>query len=128
MRLDEEIAWLLGYYLGDGSLGWAKVPKSEPRREKLRWRLFDGRTASLEHARDILARRFDVHLTVQQDARGLYSLTTTDSEFISQIPLSLATGTRPQARSALPRDGRQVASVGGRRVPGRTGGLRRLRR
>jgi ribonucleotide reductase alpha subunit len=85
VRLDEEIAWLLGYYLGDGSLGWAKVPNSEPRREMLRWRLFDGRTASLEHARDILARRFDVHLTVHQDARGLYSLCTTDSTFISSF-------------------------------------------
>ncbi len=63
--LDEEIAWLLGYYLGDGNLGWAKVPSSEPRREKLRWRLFDGRTASLEHARDILARRFNVHINIQ---------------------------------------------------------------
>src|SRR5258708_5398320 len=40
VRLDEEIAWLLGYYLGDGNLGWAKVPASAPRREKLRWRLF----------------------------------------------------------------------------------------
>jgi ribonucleoside-diphosphate reductase alpha chain len=83
VRLDEEIAWLLGYYLGDGNLGWAKVPESEPRREKLRWRLFDGRTSSLEHARDVLARRFDVHLTVQTDARGLYSLATTDSGFIT---------------------------------------------
>jgi len=85
VRLDEEIAWLLGYYLGDGNLGWAKVPESEPRREKLRWRLFDGRTASLEHARDILARRFDVHVTVAQDARGLYSLTTTNAAFIAQF-------------------------------------------
>ena len=85
MRLDEEIAWLLGYYLGDGSLGWAKEPNSDPRREKLRWRLFDGRTASLEHARDILARRFDVRLSIQCDARGLYSLTTTNASFISRF-------------------------------------------
>ncbi len=85
IRLDEEIAWLLGYYLGDGNLGWAKVPESEPRREKLRWRLFDGRTASLEHARDILARRFGVRVSVQQDARGLYSLATTNAVFIAQF-------------------------------------------
>ncbi|MGZ3601402.1 MAG: adenosylcobalamin-dependent ribonucleoside-diphosphate reductase, partial [Ktedonobacterales bacterium] len=83
VRLDEEIAWLLGYYLGDGNLGWAKVPNSEPRREKLRWRLFDGRTASLEHARDILASRFNVAVNIQQDARGLYSLATADSGFIA---------------------------------------------
>ncbi len=83
VRLDEEIAWLLGYYLGDGNLGWAKVPNSEPRREKLRWRVFDGRTGSLERARDILARRFGVNITIQQDARGLYSLATTDSGFIA---------------------------------------------
>ncbi|WIG57839.1 MAG: Ribonucleotide reductase of class II (coenzyme B12-dependent) [Ktedonobacterales bacterium] len=84
-RLDEEIAWLLGYYLGDGSLGWAKVPESNPREEKLRWRLFDGRTASLEHARDILARRFGVHISVQRDARGLYSLATTNAGFIEHF-------------------------------------------
>ena len=85
MRLNEEIAWLLGYYLGDGNLGWAKVPESEPRRERLRWRLFDGRTASLEHARDILARRFDVHLSIQRDGRGVYSLATTNASFISRF-------------------------------------------
>jgi ribonucleoside-diphosphate reductase alpha chain len=83
--LDEEIAWLLGYYLGDGNLGWAKVPSSEPRRAKLRWRLFDGRTASLEYARDILARRFSVHINIQCDARGLYCLATTDSGFIQRF-------------------------------------------
>ncbi|HLW01328.1 MAG TPA: adenosylcobalamin-dependent ribonucleoside-diphosphate reductase [Ktedonobacterales bacterium] len=85
IQLDEEIAWLLGYYLGDGSLGWAKVPESEPRREKLRWRLFDGRTGSLEHARNILAQRFQVHLQIQQDTRGLYSLATTNAQFIAQF-------------------------------------------
>jgi ribonucleoside-diphosphate reductase alpha chain len=83
--LDEEIAWLLGYYLGDGNLGWATAPSSEPRRVKLRWRLFDGRTASLEHARDILARRFSVHINIQRDARGLYCLATTDSRFIQRF-------------------------------------------
>ncbi|HEY7347258.1 MAG TPA: adenosylcobalamin-dependent ribonucleoside-diphosphate reductase [Ktedonobacterales bacterium] len=85
IHLDEEIAWLLGYYLGDGSLGRAEAPESEPRREKLRWRLFDGRPASLEYAANILARRFRVRLHVQQDARGLYSLTTTDAAFIAQF-------------------------------------------
>ncbi|HEV2461351.1 MAG TPA: ribonucleotide reductase N-terminal alpha domain-containing protein, partial [Ktedonobacterales bacterium] len=85
IRLDEEIAWLIGYYLGDGNLGWAKVPNSQPRREKLRWRLVDGRTASLERARDILARRFGVHLNIQQDARGLYSLNTTNAAFIGRF-------------------------------------------
>ena len=57
--------------------------QSEPRREKLRWRLFDGRTASLEHARDILARRFNVHLSTS--SRMLVDsthLATTNSAFI----------------------------------------------
>ncbi len=85
IRLDEEIAWLLGYYLGDGSLGWANIPESEPQREKLRWWLFDGRASSLEHARNILAQRFQVHLQIQQDARGLYSLATTNIQFITQF-------------------------------------------
>ncbi len=85
VRLDEEIAWLLGYFLGDGSLGWAKIPASEPRRVKLRWRLFDGRTRCLERARDILARRFDVQVQMQRDAHGLYTLCTTDVEFIARF-------------------------------------------
>ncbi|HXT34408.1 MAG TPA: ribonucleotide reductase N-terminal alpha domain-containing protein, partial [Chloroflexota bacterium] len=85
MTLDEDIAWLLGYYLGDGSLGWAKVPESNPRREKLRWRVFDGRTASLERARAILASRFNVHVHMQRDGRGLYSLASTDVAFITQF-------------------------------------------
>ena len=90
VRLNEEIAWLLGFYLGDGSPGWVKEPNSEPERMKLRWRLFDGRTASLEWARDILARHFNVHLNVQRDARGLYSLNTTDQRFIEQFRQLLA--------------------------------------
>jgi ribonucleoside-diphosphate reductase alpha chain len=102
IQLDEEIAWLLGYYLGDGNLGWAKVPESEPRREKLRWRLFDGRTASLEHARDILARRFGVHVTVQQDTRGLYSLATTDARFIEQFRSLLAIQPGPKLELVFP--------------------------
>ncbi len=102
VRLDEEIAWLLGYYLGDGNLGWAKVPESEPRREKVRWRLFDGRTASLEYARDILARRFDVRLSIQQDGRGLYSLTTTNATFISTFRELLEVHPGPKGELPFP--------------------------
>ena len=102
VRLDEEIAWLLGFYLGDGSLDWAKVPGSDPRQEKLRWRLFDGRTASLERARDILARRFDVHLHVQRDGRGLHSLATTDSTFIARFRALLALEPGPKLDLPFP--------------------------
>ena len=92
----------LGYYLGDGSLGWSKVPESDPRRETLRWRLFDGRTASLEHARDILARRFNVHLSIQQDARGLYSLTTTNAAFIAKFRNLLEVHPGPKGELPFP--------------------------
>ncbi|HKT37882.1 MAG TPA: adenosylcobalamin-dependent ribonucleoside-diphosphate reductase, partial [Ktedonobacterales bacterium] len=102
VQLDEEIAWLLGYYLGDGNLGWAKVPESEPRRERLRWRLFDGRTASLEYARDILARRFDVHLSIHQDGRGLYSLTTTNAAYIATFRELLEVHPGPKGELPFP--------------------------
>ncbi|HEU5198664.1 MAG TPA: LAGLIDADG family homing endonuclease, partial [Ktedonobacterales bacterium] len=102
IRLDEEIAWLLGYYLGDGSLGSVKMPNSEPRRVKLRWRVFDGRTASLEWAKAILARRFNVNINVQQDARGLYSLTTTDQQFITQFCQLLAITPGPKLELPFP--------------------------
>src|SRR5262249_29097352 len=100
IRLDEEIAWLLGYYLGDGNLGWAKVPNSEPRREKPRWRLFDGRTASLERAQSILARRFDVHVKITCHARGHYSIATTDAGFIPRFRRLL--DVHPGPKEALP--------------------------
>ena len=102
VRLDEEIAWLLGYYLGDGNLGWAKVPNSEPRRERLRWRVFDGRTASLEYARDILAHRFDVSLSIQQDARGLYSLSTTNAAFVATFRELLEVHPGPKGELPFP--------------------------
>ncbi|HEY7342062.1 MAG TPA: adenosylcobalamin-dependent ribonucleoside-diphosphate reductase [Ktedonobacterales bacterium] len=102
VRLDEEIAWLLGYYLGDGNLGWTKVPNSEPRRETLRWRLFDGRTASLEYARDTLARRFNVRLSINQDARGVYSLTTTNATFIATFRKLLEVYPGPKGELPFP--------------------------
>lgn len=107
VRLDEEIAWLLGYYLGAGNLGWAKVPNSEPRRETLRWRVFDGRTASLEYARDILTHRFDVSLfdvslSIQQDARGLYSLSTTNAAFVATFRELLEVHPGPKGESPFP--------------------------
>jgi ribonucleoside-diphosphate reductase alpha chain len=101
-RLDEDIAWLLGYYLGDGNLGWAKLPDSEPRRERLRWRLFDGRTSSLERARDILACRFDLHISLQRDARGRYSLTTTNTGFIERFRTLLEVHPGPKDELPFP--------------------------
>jgi ribonucleoside-diphosphate reductase alpha chain len=99
IRLDEEIAWLLGYYLGDGSLGLMKMPGTTDRRT-LRWRLFDGRTASLTYAANILARRFGVSVKVQQDARGLSSLTTSNARFISVFRCLL--DVQPGPKLALP--------------------------
>jgi adenosylcobalamin-dependent ribonucleoside-diphosphate reductase len=99
-RIDEEVAWLLGFYLGDGSLGLAKVPESKPRRTKLRWRLFDGRTASLEQARRILHRRFQVNISIQRDGRGVYSLATTSAGFIQQFCNIL--GINPGPKIELP--------------------------
>ncbi len=99
--LDEEIAWLLGYYLGNGSLGSIKMPGTTDRRT-LRWRLFDGRTASLKHASDILAQRFGVSVKVQQDARGLYSLTTSNAAFISLFQRLLAVQPGPKLELPFP--------------------------
>ena len=85
IRLDEEIAWLLGYSLGDGALGWVKTAAGEPAHAQLRWSLCGARVASLEHARGILARRFGVRINIQQNARGHSSLATTDAAFIAQF-------------------------------------------
>ncbi len=74
-RVDADLAWLIGFTLGDGSFGYA------PNQRLLRFRLFSGTTDVLEKARSVMA-GLGVELTIYQDKRGLYSLNTFKQDFI----------------------------------------------
>jgi ribonucleoside-diphosphate reductase alpha chain len=74
-RVNAELAWLIGFTLGDGSFGYA------PNQRLLRFRLFSGTTDVLEKARSVMA-GLGVELTIYQDKRGLYSLNTFKQDFI----------------------------------------------
>ena len=81
-EVDEELAWLVGYALGDGSLGVFRNRTNNC--EALRLRFFDGRPASLLFAARVLARH-GVEITPRQDARGLWSVTTTNQSFVPRF-------------------------------------------
>ncbi len=68
-QIDEEIAWLIGFALGDGCFDFV------PSQRLHRLRLFSGRTDVLEKAKTVLA-KLGANLNIYQDKRGLYSLTT----------------------------------------------------
>jgi len=77
IKIDEDVAWLIGFALGDGSLGNSK--------NGLRFRLFDGTTENLEFAKAILLNRFNIDVAIQKDKRELYSLCTTTAKFTNWI-------------------------------------------
>ena len=84
INVDEDIAWLLGFWTGDGSVGNSK--------NGLRFRLFDGRTDCLKKAQRILDKKFGINVKIQKDSRGeAYSLTTTNKDFVNNW-LSLNNG------------------------------------
>jgi ribonucleoside-diphosphate reductase alpha chain len=74
-RVGADLAWLIGFTLGDGSFGYA------PNQRLMRFRLFSGSTDVLEKARSVMAQH-GVELTIYQDKRGLYSLNTFKQDFI----------------------------------------------
>ncbi len=80
--LDERLAWLTGFFLGDGSLGWFNNRRTAYR--ALRLRLFDGRPENIRFAQDVLAGH-GIALTPRQDNRGLWSLTTTNQRFVPRF-------------------------------------------
>jgi ribonucleotide reductase alpha subunit len=76
--IDEEIGWLVGFALGDGCFDFV------PSQRLHRLRLFSGRTDVLEKAKTVLA-RLGANLSIYQDKRGLYSLTTFKQEAVHAL-------------------------------------------
>jgi len=79
LTVDEELAWLAGYFLGDGSLDVFRNRTIDY--EALRLRFFDGRPESIHFAAEVLGRH-GVNVTPHQDGRGLWRLTTTNQDFV----------------------------------------------
>ncbi len=97
--LDERMAWLIGFFLGDGSLDWFHNRKTRYR--ALRLRLFDGRPENIRFARDVLAAH-GISVTPQQDRRGLWSLTTVNAGFVPRIARLAQTGPGPKEALTMP--------------------------
>lgn len=78
LSIDEDLGWLIGFTLGDGSFGY--VPAL--RQYRVRW--FSGAADVLERAQAILAKR-NIHVSIQKDARGLLSLATLNQRFVHDL-------------------------------------------
>src|SRR5207302_656866 len=75
VRIDADLAWLCGYFLGDGSLGMRRTQTTNKygttyEYEGLRVRFNDETVEVLERVRAVIARVFGEHATIQQDGRG----------------------------------------------------------
>jgi ribonucleoside-diphosphate reductase alpha chain len=97
--LDEDLAWLVGYFLGDGSLGHFRNRTTG--HHALRLRLFDGRPEALQFAQRVLARH-GVEVTPRQDSSGLWSLTTTDQGFVPRFARLAEVKPAPKLALTLP--------------------------
>ena len=75
ININEGIGWLTGFTLGDGSFGHYHGIKS------LRLRWFSERMDVLNRVRKELA-RYNIHVKLNKDARGLFNVTTCTNWFI----------------------------------------------
>jgi ribonucleoside-diphosphate reductase alpha chain len=78
LTIDEALGWLLGFTLGDGSFGY--VPAL--RQYRVRW--FSGAEDVLNRVREVLA-GYGIQVSIQQDARGLLSVTTLKQRFVHDL-------------------------------------------
>jgi ribonucleoside-diphosphate reductase alpha chain len=78
LHIDPALGWLIGFTLGDGSFGY--VPAL--RQPRVRW--FAGSRDVLERVQAVLA-GYDIHVSIQQDARGLLSVSTFNQRFVHDL-------------------------------------------
>lgn len=101
-RLTPDLAWLLAYFQGNGSLGLDKVGNPNTKRygeKTLRLRFFDGRLDNLGRVSRILDENFGARCKIQTDARGLRSVATTAAE--PTIWIQEALGVKPGPKHDL---------------------------
>jgi ribonucleoside-diphosphate reductase alpha chain len=97
LEVNADLAWLIGFTLGDGSFGY--VPAL--RQHRLRW--FSGSTDVLERVQRILASH-GINVSIQQDPRGGLLLATLTQDFVHAM----------RQACALPGNGPKDATI---RVP-----------
>ncbi len=78
LEINEDIAWLIGFTLGDGSFGY--VPSL--RQYRVRW--FSGTDDVLKKAQSVLS-KLDIHVSIQKDKRGLLSVATLNQRFVHDL-------------------------------------------
>ncbi len=78
LTVDEDIAWLIGFTLGDGSFGY--VPAL--RQYRARW--FSGTEDVLEKVQAVLS-KFNIKVSIQKDKRGLFSVATLNQRFVHDL-------------------------------------------
>ncbi|BAS27336.1 LAGLIDADG family homing endonuclease [Limnochorda pilosa] len=76
--LDEEMGWLLGYFLGDGSLDIVHDRQAGSTAPRIRF--VDGRRDSIDYAASVLS-RLGVKVTPHRDGRGPFRLSATLRSF-----------------------------------------------
>ena len=80
--IDEEVGWLVGYILGDGSFGRVKANTKEKKYYQ-RLRLFDGRKENLRKAQKIFKKLTGKQISIQKDSRcETYIITVASQEIV----------------------------------------------
>ncbi|GEM_PF-1965377 len=81
LKIDEEVAWLLGYFIGDGSIGNSK--------NGLRLRFHDNNLETIKSALDIVNKKFATKINfIDKDKRSqaaAYVITTTKETVVRKI-------------------------------------------
>ncbi len=78
LTINSDLAWLIGFTLGDGSFGY--VPSL--RQYRVRW--FSGVEDVLKRVLEIL-KKLDINVSIQKDKRGLLSVATLNQRFVHDL-------------------------------------------
>ncbi len=68
VEVDSEIGWLVGYFIGDGSIGWGNYQRHRTGTRRLRVRFYDETRENLERVQDIMQRRFGLRASIRLNA------------------------------------------------------------
>ena len=83
--VDEELGWLVGYILGDGSFGKASRTSAKQKIRGVRLRLFDGEKDTLTKAARIFSKFTGEHHAIYKDPRSQVHVLTTLNKKVVQF-------------------------------------------
>lgn len=78
LTINEDLGWLIGFTLGDGSFGY--VPSL--RQYRVRW--FSATEDVLKKVQRVLL-KYDIKISIQKDKRGLLSIATLNQNFVHNL-------------------------------------------